>query len=272
MLTVLVFITGTVGYAANLPDKTPDLHFEPHGLYGHINGGSELFLEFGFVGLDVYNIDVAAEEIAVEIYHMTDQAAAMGIYLAKCGDEKPMKGLAARNTGSPYQITAVAGSVFLQVNNFSGEAANLPQMIELANDVLAQHTGGQPLSIWQHLPQANRVPGTEFLFRGQYALDPIYTFGEGDILQIKDQALGAGARYDNGDGVVYRRLTVVYDSPHSAAAALAYLRANLDSYISVVESSEVGLVFKDYAGKYGVVRLNDLRLDISVKLVEAPTL
>ena len=260
--------------------QTPDLHFEPHGLYGHINGGSELFLEFGFEGLDVHHVadDLAGETgkieeaIDVEIYHMSNPAAALGIYLAKCGRENPMAGVVARNTGGPFQITAVAGSLFLQVNNFSGETSSLPTMVELANEVLAPHGGGEPLPIWQHLPQPERILGTEFLFRGQYALDPVFTFGEGDILQLADRALGAGARYDNGDGVIYRRMTVVYENRQTAKDAFIHLRANLDSYIAVVESTELGLVFKDYAGRYGLIRVVDERLDITIDLAKAPLL
>ncbi len=291
MMAVLVLITGTVGCTGTLLKENPDLHFEPHGLYGHINGGSELFLEFGFVGLDVYNVAVETEtdteitgevseyldeeldeELAVELYHMADKEAALGIYLAKCGKESPLPGLVVRNTGSAYQITAVAGTIFLQVNNFSGEAANLPQMTKIANEVLASHADDQPLPVWQHLPHTNRVSGTEFMFRGQYALDPIFTFGEGNILQINSPAIGAGARYDNGDGVIYRQLTVVYDNPESAEVALAYLKGHLDSYISVVKSSAAGLVFKDYADKYGIVKTVNNRLDIAINLVKAPSL
>jgi Family of unknown function (DUF6599) len=263
-----------------LPSAGPDLHFEPHGLYGHINGGAELFLEFGFASLDVRSYLIApggevsaaadSQQIDVELYRMTDAAAALGIYLAKCGKERPQNAIEARHTANAYQLTAVAGTLFLQVNNFSGEATNLDTMIELANGILAKEKPAPPLAIWKFLPEKGRISGSEFLFRGRFGLEPVYTFGSGDVLQIEGRALGAGARYDDGDGKITRHLTVVYPDAAEAAKALAHLQDNLDPYLTVIERETARLVFKDYAGEYGSVHLVDNRLDIAVRLEQIP--
>ncbi len=254
----------------------PDLHFEPHGLYGYINGGAELFLEFGFECLDVKQYLVTTgdneRQIDVEMYRMTDPPAALGIYLAKCGDENPRGDVFARNTANPYQITAVRGTLFLQVNNFSGDAACLPAMVELVNAVLEQQVAVRPLAIWQYLPEKDRAPGTEFLFRGRFGLEPVYTFGPGDVLLIEGRALGAGARYINNNATPHRRLVVVYADPQAAQEALAHLLANLDPYLEVLAQTPQGMVFKDYADEYGLVRLVADRLEILVRLTEAPDL
>jgi len=286
LLAMMSLVIGlTAGCATNPPALPatvtaggPDLHFEPHGLYGYINGGAELFLEFGFTSLDVrnYRVTTAAEDganprqIDVETYRMADPPAAQGIYLAKCGDENPAVDVVARNTGNPYQITAVAGSLFLQVNNFSGDAACLPAMTALANAALAAENETPPLAIWRHLPSAGRVAGSEFLFRGRFGLEPVFTFGPGDVLQIEGQALGAGASYDNGDGSFCRRLTVEYPDAVAARRALVHLQDNLDAYLEVIDRNAAGLIFKDYAGQYGIVRHVDRRLDMAVRLTDVP--
>ncbi len=165
----------------------PVRHFAPQALYGHINGGAELFLEFGFVGLDVQG--------GVESYRMADAAAALGVYLAKCGVEAPWDEVRARNTGGDYQLMAVKGTLFLIVKNPDGDPAARPEMIATANALLDREAEAPPLAIWDQLPAEGRIPGSEFLFRGRFALDPVFTFGEGDVLQIEGRALGAGARY-----------------------------------------------------------------------------
>ena len=277
---------GTSPAAAGWPAAGPDLHFEPHGLYGYIDGGAELFLEFGFASLDIRQVLVPptgaagaagvagaapdSQEIDVELYHMSDPAAALGIYLAKCGAEKPRAAVAARNTGNAYQLTAVKGSLFLQVNNFSGDTTNLDAMDALAAEALAGETAAAPLAIWRHLPAEGRVPGSEFLFRGRFGLEPIYTFGPGDVLLIEGRALGAGARYAAADGTVYRRLTVAYADAGAAQQAMAHLQANLDPYLEVLERAPSRLVFKDYAGLYGRVERVAERLDIAVRLSARP--
>jgi hypothetical protein len=59
--------------------------FEGADLYGHINGGAEVFLELGFDRLDVVRYDADGAAVEVERYRMTDPVAALGIYLMKCG-------------------------------------------------------------------------------------------------------------------------------------------------------------------------------------------
>lgn len=264
--------------AVTAAGAAPDLHFEPQGLYGYINGGSELFLEFGFEGLDVYRHRLAdapaddpdAGRLDVEVYRMTDAVAALGIYLAKCGQEQPWDGVHARCTGSDYQLTAVRGTLFVQVNNFAGDAAARPEMVRLANGVLEREDRAAPLPIWNRLPVEGRVPGSEFLFRGRFALDPIYTFGPGDALQVEQGALGVGARYTLPSGAVIKRLVVVYPGPDAAAAALAHLQTHLDPYLTVERRDAGELVFRDWEGQHGRVRLVGGRLEIALHLPEVP--
>ncbi len=240
----------------------PVRHFEPQALYGHINGGAELFLEFGFRGLDVQG--------DVESYRMTDATAALGVYLAKCGVESPWTEVQARNTGGDYQLMAVKGTLFLVVRNPAGDPASRPAMIATANALLAGETDAAPPEIWTHLPAAGRVPGSEFLFRGRFALDPVFTFGEGDVLQIEGRALGAGARYLDASGAPYRRLVVAYADDAAMRAAFAHLAANLDPYLAVVEHGADRLVLRDHAGRFAVVTTAGPRLEIVLDLAESP--
>jgi hypothetical protein len=249
--------------AATLGTATePARHFAPQALYGHIDGGAELFLEFGFIGLDVQG--------GVEAYRMADAAAALGVYLAKCGVEAPWAEVRARNTGGDYQLMAVKGTLFLIVRNIDGDPAARPQMIETANALLDRENEAPPLAIWDDLPAAGRVPGTEFLFRGPFALDPIFTFGEGDVLQLEGGALGAGARYADAAGATCRRLVVVYADDEAAREAFAHLLANLDVYLTVVERMDDKVVLRDHAGSFEVARRAGQRLDIDLDLAAQP--
>ena len=260
-------IMGLLAGAATAAPGEPDLHFAPQGLYGHINGGAELFLEFGFTGLDVYH---ATDDLDVEVYRMADPAAALGIYLAKCGDETPWPEVPARNTASAYQLTAVRGSLFVQVNNFGGDPAARPAMVDLARTHLEAEPEAAPLAIWDELPADGRVPGSTFLLRGRFTLDPIYTFGAGDVLQLETSgALGAGARYARGDETI-KRLVIAYPDADAAAAALDHVTANLDSYLTPVRSSDGELVFRDWEELYGHLRRDGALLRVGLHLPAPP--
>lgn len=195
---VVVFAVVTASTAAPATELTTTgspRTFSGHDLYGHINGGAELFLEFGFEELQVQRYHAGEAECVREAYRMDSPAAALGIYLAKCGKETPTADLTARNTVNRYQLTVVQGPVFLQINNFSGDESLLPAMVSLARQGLADIPPTASLSTWDYLPDENRLDGSELLIRGPFALQPIFTLGEDDILQLHGEIFGVVADY-----------------------------------------------------------------------------
>jgi hypothetical protein len=112
---VLVFVIPIVASAAAMPDGNiffqttpvvqtilPDSGFAPgweksealrtftgQDLFNHIDGGAELFLEFGFVKLSVQAYASGKAELTLNAYEMESSASALGIYLMKMGRETP---------------------------------------------------------------------------------------------------------------------------------------------------------------------------------------
>jgi hypothetical protein len=256
------------GAAAAGQKRGADLLFTRNDLYGHIDGGAELFLEFGFEDLTVQRFEVGGVQMELEDYRMSDPAAALGIYLAKCGAEAPHDDIPARNTVNRYQLTSVKGVHFIQVNNFSGEQTRLPDAIDLAQRRLAGIEPAADLEIWGFLPEEGLVVGSERLFRGPFALQPVYTFGEGDILQLHGKILGVLADYADVEGNVTTRLVVPYSSRGEALAAYHNLQANLDSSLEVVERTDAGFAWKDYRDLYGQAMLRDRVLTILIGLAQ----
>ncbi|HPB73006.1 MAG TPA: hypothetical protein PLX71_08505, partial [Phycicoccus sp.] len=72
--------------------------YGPGDLYNYIDGGAELFLEFGFEACTVQQYKRGADEAVMEVYRMDDPVAARGIYLMKCGVEKPDPAFKERHT------------------------------------------------------------------------------------------------------------------------------------------------------------------------------
>ena len=250
--------------------------FPPHALYGYIDGGAELFLEYGFVELEVrhYGLGVAAADdqaaLDVEIYRMRDAAAAVGVYLATCGREQPWPEVTARNSANPYQITVLAGTTFLVVKNRTGDPALRLEMIALANEVVAASPPVALPDFWRDLPAEGRVPRSEHLFRGRFALDAIYTFGDGDPLLVEQDALGAGARYQDADGGTCRRMVVTYRDEAAARAALTHLGEHLDATLTVLVRGGDLLTWREPAGRFGRAERRGVCLDIAVQLAALP--
>lgn len=242
--------------------------FSSDNLYGYIDGGAELFLEFGFKDLNVYNLKQGKETMSADLYHMESAEAAMGIYLAKCSPETPVKGVKARNSGDTYQLGLVAGEYFLFINNFNGNKANLPAMVELANRFAAGHPS-VPVTLLDDLP-AHSVPGSVRLARGQYGLQPVYTLGDGDILSLNHRYFAVIVDVDSPDLGTYTRICVDYGAPERASAAFDSLQNNLDPYLNILQQKNHYLVFQDYNKAFGTVKVTDARMVIQVHLKNNP--
>ncbi|MBN2171024.1 MAG: hypothetical protein JW819_06885 [Candidatus Krumholzibacteriota bacterium] len=266
---------GAAGIAAEAPADWAAAgaprRFVGQDLYGHIDGGAELFHEFGFRDLTVQDYARGEATLTVETYRMTAPEAALGIYLAKCGRETPRPGLAARHTASRWQVTALRGDVFLLVNNPAGDEALLPDMLRLASAALADVSADAPAPLLDRLPAAGRVPGSERLLRGPIALAPLFTLGPGDVLGLGGETYAVAARYGEGaEG--HLRIVVPYGDRRRAAHAFRGLRRGLDPFLEMVAARRRAFVFRDYHGRFGRAALDGDTLTILADLAAQPDL
>ena len=58
-------------------------------LFDHIDGGAELFLEFGFKRLCLQRYEKGKDVLALEIYEMESPEAALGLYLISAAGRLP---------------------------------------------------------------------------------------------------------------------------------------------------------------------------------------
>lgn len=242
-------------------------------LFNHIDGGADLFLEFGFERVIVQHYTRGPAEIAIEIYEMTGPEAALGIYQMKCGKETPLPGISDRNSSEAAQFMIVKGRYFVQLNNFSREEVNVPAMLALAKAILGQVPVERPdPRLTALLPAERKVAGSERLIRGPVALQPFFTFGEGDIFRQGGSVFGALAEYDDGSGQKSSRFIVEYPSAEGALEVFRGLKLNLDAYLKIVESGASGFVFQDFKSRFGLVRVSGAKIDALFNLAARPAL
>ncbi len=241
-------------------------------LFNYIDGGAEVFLEFGFAKLTVQIYALDMFELTLEVYEMETPESALGIYLLKAGKETPVKGIAARNTGDRYQVTLLRDRWFVHVNNADGLPGAVPAMSVLANKLLATIPEGKRVTLLDALPPKNLIAGSGRIFRGPYALQSLYTLGPGDILLQKGKVFGVAGDYrDPGQGTI-TRIFVAYPDIASAEAAFDNLRQNLDPYLVIVEKTSESFIFHDFQDKYGQVELRGKGLEITVDLAAKPVI
>lgn len=244
--------------------------FTKADLYGHINGGAEVFLDLGFERLTVQNYAKAGAQITVEIYRMADATAARGIYLAKCGKEKRDLGLKERHTVSRHQLLMQRDRFFFQINNNSGAEGHMSALVAFAGALAAKVPADGAVPALSLLPKANLVSGSERIIRGPVTLQAAYTLGEGDLLQLRGTLTAASGDYAGTPSGSYTLIVADYPTPAAASAALAHIQKNLDSYLKPTTTTPTLLVFQDYEKKYGSVAVTGKRLEVRLHLTRPP--
>jgi hypothetical protein len=246
------------------------LRFVGKDLYGHIDGGAELFYEFGFRDLTVERWVRGDRSLVVERYRMESPPAALGIDLALGGGAEPIGGLGERSSGSRFQLCALQGDLFVLVNNEAGDETLLPAMTALASRAIEGTKPGGAEKLLDLLPREHLVAGSERLIRGPYSLQAVFTFGEGDILRLGGKIFGAAGNYEGGEDSAWTLIRVPYAAPEEAKEAFAHLVRNLDPYLEVIRSDGDRLLFRDYRGEYGDASPVDRLLQLKVGLSDQP--
>jgi hypothetical protein len=243
--------------------------FDSASLFQQINGGADLFLEFGFDTLWVQRYENnSGQELGLEMYRMTCPEAALGVYLFKCGTETPLDSVAARNSYDRFQITLLKGRYFIQVNNYDGDDSLVPELRALLAIILSG-LPDRPVQIQTALPSENQVRGSIRLIRGPVAMEPIYTFGPGDIFQLNGERFALLADYE-GDNGRYSYLRIVYDDSSSAQAVMNSLSSDLDPYLEKISVKPGRLTFKDWMDEYGIIKQRGSMIDIKFHLKTNP--
>jgi hypothetical protein len=245
-------------------------HFRGAELYGHIDGGAELFLEFGFGALTLQRYRHGEDEIALEIYRMADPIAATGIYLMKCGREIPADGFAPRHTVGRYQLAITKDRYYVLVTSEHGAGAGSKDLLEFGRHVAGRIQDDPAVELLGRLPRPGLIEGSLRLIRGPYGMQPIATLGPGNILRLGPDATAVTADYGQAGGS--RRTMIAIDYPNAEVATTVFraLVRDLDPELRKLETSEARLVFAENSGAFGEARLEGRALTIEMGLASRP--
>lgn len=111
--------------------------FTEASLYGYINGGAELYLEYGFDTLLVTELLIDGSDIRAEIYRMKDPEAAFGIFSVsrfRCNSGTKLTEHLCR---SAYQLQFCKGPFYVSIVNDTGSEADQKRSADLATLIIA---------------------------------------------------------------------------------------------------------------------------------------
>jgi len=122
--------------------------YSGESLYGYIDGGADLYLEYGFVKLYVNEYSWNNESVKAEIWVMNDGPSAYGIYALSHNSCLMWNSLSTFSCISRYQVTVSDGPLFISVSNSSGGSAAQGICAEIARKIAEKN----PQEIWYMPP------------------------------------------------------------------------------------------------------------------------
>lgn len=114
-------------------------HFTVTSLYGHINGGAELFLEYGFNSLDYYLLEKEEQYYRIDIYRMSDPQAAYGIFSIKkynCFEDQMVLSYSCH---TPYQVSLVCSEIYITIANDEGNSETSKELLEIGKHIAEKY-------------------------------------------------------------------------------------------------------------------------------------
>jgi hypothetical protein len=247
--------------------------FTGDALYGHIDGGAELFFEFGFVKVDVRIVKPTGsdDEMTIEIYQMADADAALGLFLIKSANLEPDQRLPVPNLVNNYQVSYIKGDYYILISSAAGTEPLKEKMVQFGETIAAK-LPEKAQSNFDVLPAAGRVPGSERLLRGPLALQTIFPLGEHQMLWQgleKGQRLNAyAADYKISEGDIFSYIICQYPDPNASGIAMEAIKTGHDPYLETVTNEENRLILKDWNGLYTIVIRDKSKIEIFARLKE----
>ncbi len=255
---------------ASVPDVVPPpgwqtagcLSYNAGNLFRYIDGGADLFLEYGFNNLRVIRLSRGKSQLSVELYQMAEPLSALGLYLLKCTPETPVKGVVPRNSGDRYQLAMVQGPWFILIRNSDGAGNRLGVMRRVAN-MLAEQIPAMVTKLPCDFPEKGRVKGSIRLARGPLAARQLFNLGEGDVLRLHGKVWAVAVDYRVGNRVE-TWIRVKYPDGKDSRKVFWRLQKTVSGNQKLLKAGKTFLVFRNGAGVICTVNLRGRVLDIRV--------
>jgi hypothetical protein len=173
------------------------------------NANADVYTEYGLLSHDSRNYTDGKNKVTVEIFETRFVLGAYGLFTFSRGSDP------ASNQQQFYQ-----GRYFVRISNETGDTSASNSLVEAIKAVIPTDAGELPV-LPSHLPEQNKIAGTEKYFVGPTALATLPNFS--DLKSVVDFTGGAEAvtaNYQNGNGTM-SIVIVEYHTPQLATDGYA---------------------------------------------------
>ena len=130
--------------------------YSKESLFGYMNGGAELYLEYGFERLVVSEVVTGKSEFKAEIFKMNGKDEAFGIYsvsVFRCDTADLLTDFYCQ---TDYQVQFCKGDYYVNIINISGSKDDLQRAVEIASSLIVS-IPDDSFSISAYLPEVDNI-------------------------------------------------------------------------------------------------------------------
>jgi hypothetical protein len=145
--------------------------FRGEALYGYIDGGADLYLEYGFVGVSVQEFVYNKGKFKTEVYRMINPDVAYGIFSVSRFTCKTRPTIASYTCQNKYQLQIVSGPYYINIINESGNDEDNTTSLMIGKKILGKIN--QPsCDLSQFFPgiPADSVRNESYLVKGRLGI------------------------------------------------------------------------------------------------------
>ena len=166
--------------------------YEGEDLFLYINGGAEIYHEYGFKRVVVQDYKKwSGKSISLEIFEMASPESAYGIYTFKTHPEE--KELGSGNGGrlADYYLNFWKGNFLVTLTGFAADEETVKGLLALATAVEARiDSQGEPPPLVVVLPETDLIKASLKYFKGNLGLYNCYQFFAEDVFGAKEGIRG----------------------------------------------------------------------------------
>ncbi len=214
---------------------------EGEDLYLLINGGAEIYHEYGFKRAMTQSYENAGgKSINIEIYEMTGPASAFGVYTFKTGKNGMPSKVGNEGLLEGYYLNFWKGPYVVTLIGFGSDDETLEGLSILGEAVASKiHEGGQAPRLASIFLDDDPAPDDLTYMQGGLALFNRYEFDTDDLFALRE---GVMAEYDDAQVFVFRYTD---DVQCVQQFKLAQDRLSKSERFQTVETAEPSLILTD---------------------------
>jgi hypothetical protein len=237
--------------------------YEGEDLYAYIDGGAEIYQEYGFRRVIVQDYkDAKGKSVSLEIFEMTTAASAFGMFTFKRSGNGRTVLLGSGAELEAYYLNFWKGRFLVTLTGFDESPETIEGLMRVGGvvDSNIRETGAAPCLV-RALPERGLRPESVKYLKGLLGLNNVYPFYSARGLSFAEAVTGV---YGNG-----RTTLIVLDYGTAAARSSAWgeLSAYLEDSERFTRPSGEGaedLVFLDGKGRYVALSTSGPRLLVGV--------